>query len=142
MTYRIAFLPGAARVAVSGDVTMPPIRDAIDALLRLPEWTPGLAVLWDLTRIDSMDVTPESLRALAAFDRTVMERAGPGRTALVMRPNSDLDLGLLYTLLVQSDIRTHRAFEDVDEALAWLRGPDASAHPESTGASGKPDPYA
>ena len=113
MTYRLVFAPEIAHIVVSGAVTMPLVVEAILELLRHPEWTPGRSVLWDFSRIDSLDVTPESLRALALFDDDAMLAAGPGRTAVVMRPDSDFDVGVLYTLLLKNTIRTHRAFSNI-----------------------------
>ena len=120
MTYRFAFHDHAVFVTLGGDVSMPDIRAATEALLRHPAWRPGLDVLWDFTQITSLDVTPEALRDLADFDSALMEQAGPGRTALVMRSDSDLDVGTLYTLLLRGGGRTHRAFGGAEEAMAWL----------------------
>jgi hypothetical protein len=118
--YRFSFREPIVTVEVTGDATMGAIMEAVRVLLQHPEWERGLPVLWDLTQIRSLAVTPESLRGLAAADSALMEEAGPGRTALVMRPNADFDLGTLYTLLIRNPIRTHRVFDSTDEARRWL----------------------
>ena len=131
MTYRFAFHDNAVFVTLDGDVTMPDVRTATEALLRHPAWRPGLDVLWDFSQITSLAVTPEALRDLADFDSALMEQAGPGRTALVMRSTSDLAVGTLYTLLLRGGGRTHRAFSELGPAMAWLAREPSPATPEA-----------
>ena len=131
MTYRFAFHDNAVFVTLDGDVTMPDVRTATEALLRHPAWRPGLDVLWDFSQITSLAVTPEALRDLADFDSALMEQAGPGRTALVMRSASDLDVGTLDTFLLRGGGRTHRAFSELGQAMAWLEREPPPATPEA-----------
>ena len=122
--YRIVFEERLATIRLTGAVTMPGVILASEALYGAPEWTAGRSELWDLSQISSLDVTPESLRAVADFEADLAEVVGPGRTAMVVAREDDFDIGLLYAHLPKNNGREHRVFWDEPAARAWLAESD------------------
>ena len=122
--YRIVFEERLATIRLTGAVTMPGVIAASRALYSAPEWAAGCSELWDLSQIDSLDVTPESLRAVADFEGDLAETVGPGRTAMVFAREDDFDIGVLYALLPKGNGREHRTFWSEPPARAWLAESD------------------
>ena len=132
-SYRITFEPDLACIRLAGAVTMPGIIAASEALYGAEAWTFGCSELWDLSAIDSLDVTPESLRAVADFEGDLGDVVGPGRTALVVSREDDYDIGVLYAHLPKDNGRVHRTFWAESAARAWLA--ETSGPCDSNGAA-------
>lgn len=140
--YRILYYKGAALAAaeLSGTVRWPEVGAALRALYLDPRWTPGSSVLWDGTRMTSVDVAPTDLPDVRKAFEDVAEAREGGRTAFLVGPGEDMDLWALFPRLGPRCTRRVATFDCREEALAFLGWEALPEDSEVIAASPPPPP--
>ena len=112
----------------SGVAEVKGYEEFLRAISSNPEFGPDVSVLMDLTELDLSPLTVADLEKLAALRAQQPRR----RTATVVGQGSPLKYGLgrmfegLLSLQLEFEIRV---FEELDEAMAWLKADDANPAP-------------
>lgn len=126
MPYEYSFQPGPFElvVRISGAVTLDDLLDGRRRIIDDPRTRAGLAVLFDYSAADPLNLTPVAIRRLAdeAHDRRLQFRA------LAIVAPRDLFFGFARMFMSLADIEGHADQHAVvrsgTEALTWLQAVD------------------
>jgi hypothetical protein len=108
------------------------LRRALAALLRDALWKPAFCTFVDTRELRVLDLLPEDVRGLAEDASRLRERAGPGRSAVLVRDEQDaITVRLLSLRRRGAPARGHeiQAFRSAEDAAAWLGVPCRSLEP-------------
>lgn len=122
MPYEVFILPerrlGVVRLfgAVTGDTIVQAIRE----LCASEEWTPGYNTLWDWRAMRELMVSPAEATDILEQVRRVERRIGSGRTAIVVRDETDYALAQMLILKADTERRERKVFYSIDEVRGWI----------------------
>ncbi len=119
MPYTIRIFPehALAVLTFTGEASGKTFMEAKQALLAHPDWRPGYDRLWNELGIEMVAAGYPEAKEYGRFTRSIAERVGSGRSAIVAAEPVHHRLNVLYKVLIpwQSEV-----FHTVEEALAWL----------------------
>ncbi len=126
MAYRVSVLP-EHRLGILRLVGNAGAGDILAALARLvgdPKWEPAFDAVWDCRSVDMLGLEPEDLQDIAGLVRTISERRGTGRRAIIVRNELEADLAHLVNRMAKGSVdREVRSFRLAPAAAAWLGVP-------------------
>lgn len=127
-SYEILADRGLCRVTVAGSDTKEEFLERIQTVYEDPAWSPGLDILLDLSRLDSLPLSTRDVKELARLHSSYADRIGDGRLAVVAPAR--LVFGLARMWQAHAEHRSEReirVFRERDAAVRWLHG---SSRPE------------
>ena len=111
---------GLATVVVHGVLTEDGIRGFFDAVLRHPDFVPGMHVLADV-RDASMDLSAAAMARLIDFFKRNRGRRGLGNDVIVVGSDVDYGVGRMIEAYTAEPLPYDvRVFRSVREGLQWL----------------------
>ena len=115
-----------SEIRYSGFVTGREIVDAIEEMLRHPDWRPGYRRFSSTAAVATMDVTPADLEAMQRQDIERREQIGGGRKAVLVAPKYEV-VSVMYkhTFDRKFELYDLCIFTDEAEAWKWLLAEDA-----------------
>jgi hypothetical protein len=132
MEFEITWVdPSLVVCRTSGVAEVKGYEEFLLAFTSSPDFGPDVSVLMDLTALDISLLTATDLEELASL-RVRLAGESRARSAMVVGPGSPLRFGLgrMFEGLLSSQVGFEtRVFEELGEALAWLKVGDAK--PES-----------
>ena len=107
-------------IKVGGTLDLEKSKSVINDSDRLEKEMPGINILVDCTRVDTVDISQNDIGELAEHFWRNHERSG--KTALVTGPQDDRHImGMMYEFLVKDfEGRMVKVFRSVAEAHIWL----------------------
>jgi hypothetical protein len=107
-------------VELTGTIRWPDVAAALRTLYGHPHWIPGSDVLWDASRLASVDVAPADLADVrVAFEEIAEAREG-GRTAFLIGTGGFEELWALFPRLGPASTRRVEVFNRRADALGFL----------------------
>jgi hypothetical protein len=132
MEYEIEWVdPSLVICRTSGSASIEGYEAMMRALVSDPKFRPGIGLIVDHTNVDLSALTAADIEQVADL-RTRFAGGIAARAAGVVGPGSPMRYGLgrMFEAFVESQSGTDiTLFETVEEAMAWLRGPDSAARP-------------
>jgi hypothetical protein len=132
MEYEIEWVdPSLVICRTSGLASIEGYEAMMRALVSDPKFRPGIGLIVDHTNVDLSALTAADIEQVADLRTRFAGNVAP-RAAGVVGPGSPMRYGLgrMFEAFVElqpgADITL---FETVEEAIAWLRGPDPAARP-------------
>lgn len=124
MPYETVVLPerqlGVA--CLCDEVTGDAIVEALHALYADEDWKPGYNAIWDYRRVTSLAVSPIETADILDLLRHLEPRIGEGRTAAVVRDETDYAIARLIILRSDTERREREVFYSFDKAIGWVEG--------------------
>lgn len=115
----------------SGAASVTGYEEMIRALAESPGFGPGVKVLMDHTALDVSSLTATDMEQIASL-RAQFAGEGTARSAVVVGRNSPLRYGLsrMFEGYLSPQVELEvRVFEELGEALAWLRSDESEQAP-------------
>jgi len=107
-------------VSLTGVITAKAISRALAGLVTSSSWDPGYNTLWDGLAVDQVTLTPEALNDLVALSDSLRGEMGPGREAIVVRPDVSRTYTRLFAGPGAETRRQRHTFHAREPALRWL----------------------
>lgn len=123
ISYRIDPDQGIVLTEASDVLTVRELMAHKQALLNDPQFRPGLKELSDVRQVDQLAVTPDDLRALAAFDHKHAAVLSEHKLALLVPNDYVFGMARMYQLLSESGGDNVMVFREEGEARRWLELP-------------------
>ncbi|MBU2513871.1 hypothetical protein KJ966_21235 [bacterium] len=92
----------------------------------------GMNGLWDLSKADLYDLTPESVAILAEEMMELAENAEKTLAAIVSEKSINLGLINLFTEHFQNDHTEIKVFDCLNDAIQWITQPVTTARKTSS----------
>ena len=132
MEYEIEWVdPSLVVCRTSGPASIEGYEAMMRALISDPKFRPGVGLIVDHTNVDISALTAADIEQAADLRTRLAGNVVP-RAAGVVGPGSPMRYGLgrMFEAFVELQPGTDiTLFETVEEAKAWLRGPDSAARP-------------
>jgi hypothetical protein len=132
MGYTVRVLPEhrLALLRLHGEADAGDILGGMARLVGDPAWEPPFDAVWDCRAVTALDLQPRDLSDIAGLLRTVSERRGTGRRAVIVRNEMEADLAHLLSRMAGRDKeREMRTFRQAGEAAYWLGVPVGALEP-------------
>jgi hypothetical protein len=134
MEYEIEWVdPSLVICRTSGLASIEGYEAMMRALVSDPKFRPGIGLIVDHTNVDVSALTAADIEQVADLRARFAGNVAP-RAAGIVGPGSPMRYGLgrMFEALVELQAGTDiTLFETVEEAIAWLRGPDYAARSAS-----------
>jgi hypothetical protein len=121
VTTEIDTKAGVVVTTGSGEIT-PSDLTVLDAILRHPDFRPGMGFVWDARNAVFRGLSSEAIRQFALRASIRIEARGRGRSAIVV--SEELGYGIARMAHGHSgDMQVEQGiFQDFDEAMRWASG--------------------
>lgn len=115
---------GMAVATCSGILTIHDAKEGVSALWAHPHWR-GESAVWDF-RGARLGFQTADIREAAQFVLAHQPKRPPARVAFVTGHDADFGMVRMFEVFRQDPNTEVQTFRDMNEALAWARGPAAS----------------
>ncbi len=120
ITYRIDRALGLVHTTATGTLTDEDLADHKRALLRDPDFKPGMKELSDVRAVEQLQVTVDGVRRLVALDKVQSADLVDYQLAIVVSADLVFGMARMYETLTEDSVQDVGVFRDMEEAKAWL----------------------
>lgn len=107
-------------ITLSGSINDRQLVQIIAELYGGEEWTPGFNTLWDSSNVSELIIEQEGLTDIVDEMNKYLDRAGIGRSALVVTRQLDESMAKILIYMARTESRDRRIFRNREEAEKWL----------------------
>ena len=124
--------PEDVLLTVSGEASAAEFVAITDELVDDPRHRRGASMIFDYRELDLSATSAATLRALAASIAQRRDRIGPARIAIVFSRAVDFGVYRMFAAFSEGQtLATGGQFWSLEEARAWLRELDGTAHDDA-----------
>lgn len=105
---------------INGELNIEDIRHATISLYSNPDFRPDMAILVDLRQGTANSLSSADIDELVAMTRSMDDRRGDGRSAILADRRANLGIGKLIGALLNDTQRKIGVYDDEQEAMNWL----------------------
>jgi hypothetical protein len=112
---------GVITHTVVGDLGIDDVQQAFALRTTLPDFKPGMRVLWDLCQANASRLSTDEIRQIAQRNKSQVKKAGVGYKVAFVAPR-DIEYGLsrMFEMFSDETPVQIRVFRTTDEARRWL----------------------
>lgn len=126
-SYEIVGEPGIVRLIAGGPAEMGGFAQSLDRILADPAWHPAMNCVADFRQLDLNTLKHDDVVRLADLHIQMAERIGNARIAIVVSRPVDFGMVRMWQAMVEERFPAHSVFYDMDDAMRWLKNPDADS---------------
>ncbi|HLA90041.1 MAG TPA: hypothetical protein VJL28_06395 [Gemmatimonadaceae bacterium] len=120
ITFHINAAEGVIYTTAQGVVTDADILAHKDAMVRHPDFRPGMRQLSDARLIERLDVSTAGVSLFAAHDGLHASDLGAHQIAIVVGTDEVFGMARMYQSVTEANLPGVQIFRDMDEARRWL----------------------
>ncbi len=110
-------------IRAEGNLTIPDITLNFKKIVSSPEYDVGMNGIWDLSKADLYDLSPESVAALANQMMELAHNKSVSIVAIVSEKSINLGLINLFTEHYEDDSTELKVFDSLKKATEWISQP-------------------
>ncbi|MFZ1983990.1 MAG: hypothetical protein WAU91_06230 [Desulfatitalea sp.] len=112
---------GVVTHTVVGDLGIDDFQQAFALRPTLPDFKPGMRVLWDLSQANASRISTDEIRRIAHLNKSHVKKTGVGYKIAFVAPR-DIEYGLarMYQMFSAETPVENRVFRTIEEAQRWL----------------------
>lgn len=107
-------------VTLTGSICDRELIQIIAELYDSEQWTPGFNSLWDSSGVSELIIEQEGLTDIVSEMNHHLDRAGIGRTAIVVTRELDESMAKILMYMARAESRDRRIFRNRQAAEQWL----------------------
>jgi hypothetical protein len=111
---------GIVVVHVEGEPDVEEIKDAMSKIWQTPEYRSNLRVLWDVRTGNAANLSSETLRDIARFQRDKRPELPQSRVAILVAREVDFGLMRMLGAFLPEGPLQENVFRDAETAWQWL----------------------
>ena len=108
---------------VTGQLTMEDLVSSLEKVYSMPDYDPGMRVLWDLREADLSSFVSPQVQQVRDFVGSNWGTEAKNYAAMVVSSEESFGLMRMYEFYVEQKSGNEvQVFRDYDEALSWIKG--------------------
>ncbi len=114
-------MDGYLSATFEGDLNFANFQKAYEVVLKSPDFTKGINLLWDIRKVDPSNLKFEDISAIAKHVTGNAKERGAGyRSAILITTDFGYGLSRQYLALMEKPMGQLSIFKSLEEAESWL----------------------